>query len=99
MTESKHTETPWKYSDAYYETQVDIRDEGGRRIAVVVTDYPMMTCRMEANAHFIVRACNCHDELLEALEDLVSDWEITGELELSVLSNARAAIAKARGEQ
>lgn len=57
----------------------------------------------EANAAFIVRACNSHAELLEALEmlayysDLPDDTELVGEMRAVYLEQARAAIAKAKG--
>jgi hypothetical protein len=61
-----------------------------------------------ANAEFIVRACNAHDELLEALELMVSlpvryndnhieiDCGSHGEA-LAIVRKARAAIDKATG--
>ncbi len=67
MTE--HTELPWKTVDACHETQMDIQDESGHRIAVVVSDYPTPDpIRMEANAAYIVLSANARDALVEAIE-------------------------------
>ena len=56
---------------------------------------------VEANAHFIVQACNAHDELLAALKECMS---LVGEDNLpenvnDVLDRALAAIAKATSPQ
>ena len=57
----------------------------------------------EANADFIVQACNAHDELLAACEDFVYAIEgyekRTGIIQFHPsVDRARAAIAKARKE-
>ena len=52
----------------------------------------------EANAAFIVRACNSHDELLEALEYIISCIDSGEMFEVVKFDKARAAIAKAKGE-
>ena len=54
-----------------------------------------------ANADFIVRACNAHYDLIEALEEAVFNVAKHGEANLSPapkmwLGKARAAIAKAK---
>ena len=61
----------------------------------------------EANAEFIVRACNSHDELVKALEYALADLEgIMPEYEPSgdrehpgwqTIKDIKAAIAKAKG--
>ena len=54
------------------------------------------------NAQFIVRACNCHDELLEACKQLLieTDQHAQGDCPklLSACAEARKAIAKAEGK-
>lgn len=72
----KHTELPWHYqedSDTY--THI-IRDPSGSRI---VAQFRQDTSGLpEANAAFIVKACNNHYTLLEALKDLMpvlQQWE------------------------
>lgn len=47
-------------------------------------------------AEFIVRACNAHYDLLEALEGMVKHCDLFPNAEYHV--KARAAIAKAKGE-
>ena len=53
-----------------------------------------------ANAEFIVRACNSHANLLEALETLVKCHEDGGFVQPDddVIITAKQAIAKAKGE-
>ena len=84
MSEAKHTPLPWTIE----------RDEQGRP-ASIGHGHKLIAglsgpCP-EANAEFIVRACNCHDELLGALERYVSKFGDCGE----VYTKARAVIAKA----
>ena len=58
----------------------------------------------EANARFIVQACNSHDELVEALAELVrlkdddSGWGSTLTVREKAWDAARSALAKAQGE-
>lgn len=51
----------------------------------------------EANAAFIVRACNSHDDLVAALEQMTAHYEHLDDGDGSI-QQARAAIAKAKGE-
>ena len=46
------------------------------------------------DADFIVLACNCHDDLLAALQKIVNNWD---NLHLKDRQQARLAIAKAKG--
>ena len=72
--ETRHTPTPWytgKYSmqcgaaaDHIYSRQSREPSEGIARCYAWVG-----RGEAEANASFIVRACNAHDELVEALKD------------------------------
>lgn len=52
-----------------------------------------------ANAEFIVRAVNCHDDLLAACKAFVEPWNRGGDWESNITyetyNNARKAIAKA----
>ena len=100
MTKNEHTPGPWKYSDAYHESQVDIREAGGKRIAVAVCDFPRTPATMEANAHLIAAA----PELLAALEEVVEllrDGYLLFDDDAAEFSidHWRKAIGKARGEQ
>jgi hypothetical protein len=76
-----HTKTPWRLVG-----RATIRDEDGW-IATVERR------NRDANAAFIVRAVNCHAELVEALEACAKH-----RLLFSVRKKVEAAIAKARGD-
>ena len=107
--ETKHTETPWNYKAPGFPTVFAealngwvVADCG---VISSISDYS--TCR--ANAEFIVRACNSHDELLEALEALVShvlEYERVNHLHPNPgrkycwddTERAIAAIQKAKGD-
>lgn len=97
MTE--HTPTPW-----HLEIEKIGRDEsqriaisrGATLIAHYETDfveYPETDEENAANAAFIVRAVNCHAELVAALEACAEH-----RLLFSVRKKVEAALAKARGE-
>lgn len=104
MTKTKHTPLPWFIMDYmdYEETkQVAISDETATRYIAVLDDNDETD---EANAAFIVRACNNHYELLEALENAANVLAgiATGDLKTidrdsPALLKARTAIAKAEG--
>lgn len=94
MNTNKHTPTPWYLSPI----SCDVWANPGFTICEV---YPSghETEEKKANAEFIVRACNCHDELVIALDDCVS--VMTKELKgLAViqpeLRQALTVLAKAR---
>lgn len=82
MAEREHTPTPWKASG-----NAVFRD--GHCLAMTGTDIWMPEVE-EANAAFIVRACNAHDDLVAALE-AVAEARMPGEARRI----ARAALAKA----
>ena len=102
METPKHTPGPWAVDsdtghDYVLAPPLD-ENEGGATII----------CRMglesDANAEYIVRACNNHDDLLEALRSIVVDADrLIAETPRHALSQpytvlldqARAAIAKA----
>lgn len=121
---SKHTPRPWKYEpeDMTIRT-MDFKSNAGmadyRGVVIAELDAPnWRQCRpdsipeKEANGAFIVKACNCHDDLLAALTRLTEKVERANSIqhsgggimpedwsELYTLQNeARAAIAKAKGE-
>ena len=61
----------------------------------------------KANAELIVKAVNCHYELLKALEEYVAEWDYNYEFDSHITGiitppesyhMAREAIAKAKGE-
>ena len=89
---SKHTPTPWTV--AKHERGL-VRAQG--RTIVVVRETGNQD--IDANAEFIVRACNAHEDLLAALKEIERSlanhptfaWH-------NIVEIARAAIAKAEGE-
>ena len=93
MSETKHTPGPWVVKSArsgfYIESQFDVivdsLDEFGRYGAI----------DDEANARLIAAA----PELLEALEGCIDLMDNGGTWSLEDQAAARAAIAKAKGEQ
>jgi len=101
----KHTPGPWSVGTG-------LRTSAGKGIGFIAEiktlpnrDYQ----QMEANADFIVRACNSHDELLEALKEclkavntVIAFSDMAGHESLSfirVKKMAEQAIAKAEGEK
>ena len=95
-----HTNIPWT-AKGY-----DVR-AGGRMVAYTGPhhtpddQYPK-GCKLEdeANAEFIVKAVNCHDELVEALDFLVQAAETEPGMSIyrGRIEEARAVLAKAKGE-
>lgn len=97
-----HAPTPWRVSN---ESDRIILDATGLQVAsadYLSGDIEYRWAETVANAEFIVAACNAHDDLLSALELMVSvgcefcdmDMGANGREAVEV---ARAAIAKARG--
>lgn len=56
-------------------------------------------CQNEKDAAFIVRACNSHDALVKALEDLLQNLEEGDFISTTRIDNAKVALAKAKGGQ
>ena len=55
----------------------------------------------QANAAFIVTACNCHDELLEAcklVKDFFDQWHMLTPEQETILEHLNQAIQKAEGK-
>lgn len=85
MSELKHTPGPWtaeKQEDGYYAIWYD-HCRTGATIAENIGE--------KANAEFIVRACNCFEEMVEIIETglgvCLPEWE----------NEARKILAKAKG--
>ena len=102
--EAKHTPTPWKMQDMGSQ-ETDIIANSGTIMGLTggsgaPSKYePDDAAEWDANAAFILKAVNCHDDLLSALKGLVyalgnpimgAMYEIDRNL-----PDARAAIAKA----
>ncbi len=75
-TQPTHTPTPWKVSPPLGEGAIQIRSEKINEYGnFIVAEIPwrevthhMQPAEDKANAAFIVRAANAHEELLEALQ-------------------------------
>ncbi len=108
-TQTKHTALPWLLmpdgltisgndpEGARYQEIAKMRDGNSVHPHLAVT-----TEEQQANAAFIVRACNSHEELVGALEMCIEYFEGVTEREVEPSSEAylkaRSALAKARGE-
>lgn len=100
MENAKHTSTPWhahKPDESNGWWYVDGEDSAIGDVCTLYHD------NAESNAAFIVKAVNCHEELLEALRDTVyhiktplsernENWHKTG---ARILKSSEAAILKA----
>lgn len=77
----QHTATPWQQDEDWI-----VSGDGN----------PVAAAHMnaEANAAFIVRACNAHDDLVRALRHAVEAFEADNDKSWYV-AEARAALAKA----
>lgn len=89
---SNHTPTPWEVGEDVGQAERSIVTAECRDICTCETGFG----DAEANAEFIVRAVNAHDDLLNACREILRadeytpDWHVTDAIEL-----AKAAIAKA----
>ena len=103
----KHTPLPWTRGWGNWIYQGERPPAGEDNPRLIATCEPSTRTMADweetfANATLIVRAVNCHADLLSALEDCVTELEAELEndpeatLIESVLVSARAAIAKAR---
>jgi hypothetical protein len=68
---SPHTPTPWKYTTNVGPTQALLTEDDGSTIAMLRNVAGQSA--FEANARFIVTACNAHDGLVSAQEQLIAD--------------------------
>lgn len=94
MSERKHTPGPWMVEGR---TVYALNEDGYNRFSALVQDAHTPGDELEANAQLIAAA----PELLEALEQFVAwvDAPCESAFSDSQLASARAAIAKATGEQ
>ncbi len=101
---TKHTPTPWKYHETFTagEPQGFVISAGALNICQLFTGDNQAD--EEADAAFIVRACNAHDEMVAALSDAYSHVTLLGSGQTPPLSNSEmchllgTALAKAKGE-
>ncbi len=73
-TGAAHTSLPWRVDPAH---MADIIGGDGRDVAetTLSVGYRRPPAEQLANAAFIVTACNSHHDLLEALKDLVANFD------------------------
>ena len=100
---SKHRPLPWHTENE----RINVWDELGCLVARVMLhrDTPEKWEETMCTADFIVRACNAHDDLLEACEQLLallpeaaSPYWPSYYRGHPTVTNAEAAIAKAKGK-
>jgi hypothetical protein len=108
----KHTPLPWNLEKLESDTQGYRRSSAGD--FAVIAENLMTPCFVfgidpegQANAEFIVKAVNCHYELLWALKHYVAEWDYNHKSESHITGittppssyyMAKEAIAKAKGE-
>lgn len=106
----KHTPTPWKTGGRIGSLNIDA--ENGRGIATCgytdTSDVTKSLAENVANAEFIVRACNSHDDLIHYLKRIAQIAEIRQNENLNdatihaitecMMSLAKEALAKAEGK-
>lgn len=106
MTRPAHTALPWtveRYGDG---DSLVIHSDEVHRVCFMATPGKLGSqAVIEANAALIVRAVNCHDELVKALEAILAKHkglfgdpphELAG-CDLQDIERAYAALARAKG--
>jgi hypothetical protein len=111
MSETKHTPGPWKAGRFNTNPAAPIQIYGPDRDPIVTTAHCYGD--HDANAAFIVRACNSHDALVAALEHIVESIEdakhvlgsdsregrtLDAIMSCGAMIEVRAALKLARGE-
>ena len=102
---TKHTPLPWVVDgDAVITQHATKRGgyqmDGTPRVFIAsMEDLTISGAERAANAAFIVRACNAHDDLLDVCVDVDALFLLGGELDVGspLYAALRAVIAKARG--
>lgn len=108
--EEAHTATPWKaiydrddfllhgfnYDD-HNEPLIITDEEEPWTIASIAGGLEGNLIEQKANASFIVRACNSHEELLEVLKEVEKDTRLHGRIRLKTHNLLRQTISKAEG--
>jgi hypothetical protein len=103
--EAKHTPTPWRIKYGHPCVILPMNEQNARRAAIAqcALSHGLGDARLEdeANADFIVRACNSHDALVEALSAVVrhglvppkGEYKFAQEKYLGDLCHAALALA------
>lgn len=102
---SKHTKTPWRYvkQDNIIVSEsklvADVNEGVSPLTAIVPSSWDCSEEERNANAEFIVCACNSHEDLLDACKAIVRRWDsgIDALTEAVEIAAVRAAINKAEG--
>lgn len=98
-THQKHTPLPWKvyYAKNNGQLVLGTGEENGQAIQNHNGSFWRDDAEAKANCEFVVKACNAHYELLEALE--LADAALSGSnMNMNVVQKkVKAALAKARG--
>ncbi|MGZ3349142.1 MAG: hypothetical protein ACXU89_09380 [Xanthobacteraceae bacterium] len=95
-----HTPTPW-FASSQPDGRFDILDGPNLNTATVLCtrfEYSERKDEMHANAAFIVRACNAHDKLVEALltsERFLTSRSYDARQLAEAIAEIRAALAAA----
>lgn len=114
---TQHTPVPWSIGGFQYK---DWRHSGEKSRGIIILANPNkntvpntiaeilesnFNINFEANAEFIVRACNSHDQLLESCEQMLwilndPSTQINGGRRIfdKIISNAKSALEAAKGE-
>lgn len=66
MSETKHTKLPW---ERWNKDDQVIAGADGYVCRLGMPPQEILSAKDEANLEFIIRACNCHDELARVLND------------------------------
>ena len=94
----EHFPLPWRHENGLVKAV-----SHGKWFTVVRGGSKFTPDGVEANAAFIVRACNSHYELVAALEALMPErigygQSMSVDMYLNAVAKARATLAKAKGE-
>lgn len=93
---TQHTPTPWNVD----ERSIYCEKWGMDRIALLEqASHRMSMSEVKANAAFIVRAVNAHEELLRIAKQMVFDWKHNEpKMPVGYINDVLQAIAKAEGK-
>ena|ERR1700722_3957888 len=93
-----HTKTPWTHGKTFALVYAK-KDGWNTQICSTHSSY-IEPPECAANARFIVRACNNHDDLVDSLETILHHIDTTnaGDFTSEMLADARALVKRAKGE-
>lgn len=100
---ANHTPGPWHVQPIGRQGYIEA--DGPKFICDMQADVcsaPADVAEMEANAAFIVKACNCHEELVGAAEDALQSLkrlpDRAGAWRVTCIMQLEAALAKAKAK-